>query len=135
LRIGQIGLAFNTMPVSGSILSNFRDVLDLFGGRQIDEQMTPPAVDHLLENHHSLKRRFRLAEETGSCPAPKEQPPRKLSGNKDRKTTDTLESGRAQARSTEEERRCDRAPNLSGFVTEGASCRRVASTMRDPMEP
>jgi hypothetical protein len=32
-----------------------------------------------------LEGSFRLAEETGSSPAPKEQPPRKLSGNKDRK--------------------------------------------------
>jgi len=32
-----------------------------------------------------LRGSFRLAEETGSSPAPKEQPPRKLSGNKDRK--------------------------------------------------
>ena len=120
----QIGLAFTCLAVGQSVLSKL----------SVDRTNDAPAVDHLLENHHSLgvvsscgRDRLRLA--------PKEQPPRKLSGNKDRKTTDTLESGRAQARSTEEERRCDSAPNLSGFVTEGASCRRMASTMRDPMEP
>ncbi|VVT23366.1 conserved hypothetical protein [Sphingomonas sp. EC-HK361] len=61
-------------------------------------------------------------ERAGPSPPPKEQPPRNLSGRRDRARQDTLESGRAfQARPTEGVSRSgDPARSkLSGPVTEG----------------
>ena len=70
--------------------------------------------------------RLCLAEETGVlASAPKEQPPRKLSGKTDCKTVDTLESGRILSGPPKRKRREDpsvgrHVPNLSGSMTEGA---------------
>jgi len=63
-----------------------------------------------------------LWERSGFIPAPKEQPPRKLSGIKDRKTFDALERGRASAhrRGQGLASRRENGPNLSGSATEGA---------------
>ena len=65
---------------------------------------------------------FVLWERSGFIPAPKEQPPRKLSGIKDRKTFDALERGRASAHRRGQglvSRRED-GSILSGSATEGA---------------
>ena len=63
-----------------------------------------------------------LRERSGFILAPKEQPPRKLSGIKDRKTFDALERGRVSAhrRGQGLASRRENGLNLSGSATEGA---------------
>jgi hypothetical protein len=63
-------------------------------------------LDHGRQTPHPLSGHYSFVEETGIAPAPKEQPPRKLSGIKDRKTTDALESGQVLSGPPKRKKRC-----------------------------
>jgi len=124
-QLGFASLAFSTelQPVGGSFLN----LLSHFRGKAVRGRAADGLWQLIVSFRITILRgSSRLAEETGSSPAPKEQPPRKLSGNKDRKTY--RHSGKRPDCSGPPKRKRHsmtrafrgRVLNLSGSMTEGA---------------